>query len=140
MSDPNPEFNQSPLTAQEQHATSFVQMVLQSTSMAMMFMGHAPNPVSGKTGTDLDASRMFIDQLEMLEVKTRGNLTKEEQHLLNQNLMTVRMAFVQAVADSARKPQVGDTPMKADGADIASQPEAPDDGAKRRFTKSYGAS
>jgi len=140
MSDPNPEFNESPLSAEEKHAARFAQMVLQSTSMAMMFMGQAPNPVSGKIETDLDASRMFIDQLEMLEVKTRGNLTKQEQHLLSQNMMAVRMAFVQAVADSARKPEVGDTPVKAAGADNASQPVEPDDGSKRRFTKSYGAS
>jgi hypothetical protein len=115
-------------------------MVMQSTSMAMMFMGHAPNPVSGKTETDLDAARLFIDQLEMLDVKTRGNLTREEQHLLNQNLMTVRMAFVEAVAAPAPKAQVGTAPVDPAGTETADRQVDPDDGSRKRFSKSYGAS
>ena len=75
----------------------FANMVLQQTSMTLMLLGKAPHPESGKTLHDPEAARMFIDQLEMLEVKTKGNLTPEEVGLLKQSLMTVRMAFVEAV-------------------------------------------
>ena len=40
---------------------------------------------------------MFIDQLEMLEAKTKGNLSKQEDGLLKQALAAVRMSFVEAM-------------------------------------------
>ena len=45
--------------------------------------GKGPHPESGELRQDLDAAQMFIDQLEMIEVKTKGNLTKQEEQLLN---------------------------------------------------------
>lgn len=138
MSDMNPEFNDAPLTAEENHTALFAQMVMQSASMALLFMGRTPNPVSGKTETDLDASRLFIEQLEMLEVKTKGNLTAEEQHLLKQNLMTVRMSFVKAVEEAGKKPQVAEAGTKAAPTEAAPQAEEQGEASKRKFSKSYG--
>src|ERR1051325_1362958 len=74
----------------------FAQMVLQLSQMATMLLGTAPNPQTGEIVRDLEAARMFIDQLEMLEVKTKGNLNKDEEKLLKPRLMTLRMAFVEA--------------------------------------------
>src|SRR4051812_39552020 len=75
----------------------FAQMVVQLSNMALMMLGHVPNPQTGETIGDLDAARMFIDQLEMLEAKTKGNLTKEEERLLKQSVTGLRMAFVEAI-------------------------------------------
>ena len=125
----------------------FANMVLQQTSMTLMLLGKTPHPESGKTFHDPDAARMFIDQLEMLEVKTRGNLTPEEAGLLKQSLMTVRMAFVEAM-DAADK-----TPPQPEQAAPAGEPAktaAPDQPApppaaspaaeeesRKKFTKKY---
>ena len=126
------------LTPDEKHIALFAQMVMQSASMALVFMGRTPNPVTGKTEKDLDAARLFIEQLEMLEVKTKGNLTQDEQRLLNQNLMTIRMAFVEAVKEAPANPQITETkPEASEPGPVA--PEA-DDASKKRFSKSYGAS
>ena len=95
----------TPLAPYEMQSALFGRMVMQLTSTAMVLMGQLPNPMNGKTETDLDGARMFIEQLEMLEVKTKGNLTGEEQHLLKQNLMVIRMAFVEAIG----KKDVGST-------------------------------
>lgn len=132
MNEPQPEIDEAPLTQAELHAALFAQMVMQLASTAFVLLGRAPNPMTGKTETDLDAARLFIDQLEMLEVKTRGNLNPDEQHLLKQNLMTVRMAFVQTV-EGGKSAAGGDqpAPKPAD----RSEPNAP-----KKFTKSYGAS
>ena len=126
------------MTADELHAAMFAQMVMQFASTALVLMGRMPNPMTGKTETDLEAAQMFIEQLQMLEVKTKGNLSADEQHLLKQNLMTVRMAFVEAIK----------SPKPAPAAAVADQsapaPETKpavggDEESKKKFSKSYGA-
>jgi hypothetical protein len=93
--------------------------------------------MTGQTETDLDTARLLIDQLEMLEVKTQGNLTGEERHLLKQNLMTVRMAFVEAVekAKSVPTPAVAD---KSAPAPETKPTERSEEESKKKFSKSYG--
>lgn len=124
------------------HTAMFAQMVMQLSSTSLILMGRAPNPMTGKTESDLDAARLFIDQLEMLEAKTKGNLSPEEQHLLKQNLMTVRMAFVDAVKSPKPEPApaVTDTPAAAPAPESKPAEVAEDDAAKKKFSKSYGAS
>src|SRR4051812_10157466 len=85
------------ISREEMMSALFAQLVMQQTNMAMLLMGKVPHPQTGQTVRDIEASRLFIDQLEMLEAKTKGNLTKEEEQLLKQSLMSLRMAFVQAV-------------------------------------------
>ena len=51
---------------------------------------------------DLDLARHTIDLMAMLQEKTRGNLSLEEQRLLENSLTLLRFRFVQ-VADEARK-------------------------------------
>ena len=82
----------------------FANMILQQTNMILMLLGATPHPESGERLHDTEAARMFIDQLEMLEVKTKGNLTKEEAGLLKQSLMTARLAFVEAVEAAGKTP------------------------------------
>ncbi|MGO4880622.1 MAG: DUF1844 domain-containing protein [Bryobacteraceae bacterium] len=51
---------------------------------------------------DLDLARHTIDLLAMLQEKTRGNLTLEEQRLIENSLTLLRFRYVQ-VADEAKK-------------------------------------
>ena len=89
---------------QEELSFLFAQLVLQQSNMAMMLMGKVVHPESGKVVQDVDAARLFIDQLEMLEAKTKGNLSKEEEHLLKQTLMSLRLNFVETVETSGSTP------------------------------------
>ena len=75
----------------------FAQMVMQQSNLALMLLGKTPHPESGQIVRDIEGAKLFIDQLEMLEVKTKGNLSKEEATLLKQALMALRMAFVECV-------------------------------------------
>jgi K+-sensing histidine kinase KdpD len=75
----------------------FASMVMQNTNMALIFLGQAPHPQTGQTTQDLEHATYFIDQLEMLAVKTKGNLDKQEDALLKQSLTHLRLAFVEAV-------------------------------------------
>jgi hypothetical protein len=58
---------------------------------------------------DLPAARHAIDMLGMLAEKTRGNLSMEEQRLIENSLTELRFRFVQ-VSESAAKPASGETP------------------------------
>src|SRR3974377_298546 len=89
------------MSASEMHSALFAQLVLQKANMASMLLGKVPHPETGEVIKDMDAARLFIDQLEMLEAKTKGNLTKEEGALLKQSLMSLRLAYVEAVESPA---------------------------------------
>jgi hypothetical protein len=127
----------------------FANMVMQQTNMAMMFLGKVPHPETGESLHDIDSAQMFIDQLEMLEAKTKGNLDKREEGLLKQSLMALRMAFVEAVEgkpsgqfpvtpppkSTSTEPQSAPVGEAATG----SAPAAPEAEAesRKKFTKKY---
>src|SRR5687767_12577813 len=130
------------VSREEYLSSVFATMVMQLTNMAAMFMGKVPNPENNKMVVDLDAAQIFIDQLEMLEARTKGNLSPEEQKILKQGLTMVRMAFVEAV-ESAQKQAT--QPAPAPSAETASPgtppPAAPPPGdesdTRKKFTKKY---
>lgn len=102
----------------------FLDLVAQHAEMALMFLGRVPHPQTGEKVQDLETARLFISQLEMIEAKTKGNLSPREQALLKQGLMATRMAFVEAVEAQAAKPDAGKE-SAASPASAASQPEQP---------------
>ena len=53
---------------------------------------------------DLDGARHTIDLLGVLQQKTRGNLSLEEQRLLDNSLTELRFRYVQAVELARNKP------------------------------------
>lgn len=73
----------------------FSTFVLSVASAAMMGLGLAPRPDSGKTQVDLDMARQNIDLLEMIQGKTRNNLTPDEDKLLDRVLYEVRTKFLE---------------------------------------------
>jgi hypothetical protein len=75
----------------------FLNMIVQQTNMALIFLGKTPNPETGQLMQDLQTAKILIDQLEMLAIKTKGNLNPQESALMNQSLAAVRMSFVEAV-------------------------------------------
>ena len=124
-----------PISREEMMSALFAQLVVQQSNMAMLLMGKVPHPQTGQTMRDIEAARLFIDQLEMLEAKTKGNLTKEEDQLLKQSLMGLRMAFVEAVESPESEAKKGETPAE-NKIEAGSQPAADED-SKKKFTKKY---
>jgi len=59
-----------------------------------MALGEIENPVTKKKEKDIPSARQHIDILEMLLQKTKGNLSTEEQNLINEILYATRMKFV----------------------------------------------
>jgi hypothetical protein len=128
----------SGISRNEMLSALFAQLVIQQSNMAMLLMGKVPHPQSGEIVRDIEASRLFIDQLEMLEAKTKGNLSKDEEQLLKQSLMSLRMAFVEAVespAEETTKPEAVAPP--AENKIEAGAAPAAEDESKKKFTKKY---
>jgi hypothetical protein len=90
----------------------FASMVMQNTNMALIFLGQAPHPQTGQTAVDLEHARYFIDQLEMLAVKTKGNLNKQEDALLKQSLTHLRLVFVEVVEHPPQAAPTAESPAE----------------------------
>jgi Domain of unknown function (DUF1844) len=129
----------------------FANMVIQQTNMAMMLLGKVAHPETGQFMQDLESAKMFIDQLEMIEARTKGNLTKQEDALLKQALAALRMAFVETVdapATGAHPEPKADAPAHADESASAAAPSSPPasaptdapaaaDESRKKFSKKY---
>ena len=114
----------------------FAHMVMQQSNLALMLLGKTAHPETGQILRDIEGAKLFIDQLEMLEAKTKGNLSKEEDDLLKQTLMALRMAFVESVNSP---PPPAEPAKAADPAQTAPKPAAPAaaEDSPKRFTKKY---
>lgn len=115
----------------------FAEMVIQQTNMAMLFLGKMPHPQTGKTQQDLNAAKLFIDQLEMLEVKTKGNLSKEEEALLKQSLSHLRLSYVEAANKQGKSATPNETAPIAPAAESKPEDQAAEEESRKRFTKKY---
>ncbi|MGH8649605.1 MAG: DUF1844 domain-containing protein, partial [Burkholderiales bacterium] len=73
----------------------FEQLVMSLLTTAMFQMGLAARPGEPPPPPDLAAAQETIDLLTMLQEKTKGNLTREEEEVLTGGLYEIRMAFVE---------------------------------------------
>lgn len=129
-------------------AAHFASMVMQTAQMALMLLGQMPHPETGETVMDLEGAQMFIDQLEMLAVKTKGNLNKDEEQLLKQSLVGTRMAFVAAIEQqeksakpavpvAAPAPSAPEKPASTPVIETHAAAPATDDESRKKFSKKY---
>jgi len=72
----------------------FATFVMSLSQSAFYQLGEVPDPLTGKTETNLPAVHQTIDMLMMLKEKTTGNLTPEESKLLEQMIYELQMKYV----------------------------------------------
>ena|ERR1043166_1706090 len=125
----------------------FIEFVMMQAHQASLFLGQAPNPQTGEPVVNLDVARIFIDQLEMIQEKTRGNLTQEESGVLRNALSGLQMAYVEASgATQSRRGAQAEAPQPApsqpaeqpSSAAQDQSPTEPETEPRKKFTKSYG--
>ena|SRR5204862_3422377 len=118
----------------------FVEFVMMHAQNAALFLGQIPNPKTGQGEVNLELAKMFIDQLDMIQEKTRGNLTNEEATVLRNALSNLQMAYVEVAhghgPQPAAPPQPASDEQTAPPEPIASAESEAD--SKKKFTKSYG--
>lgn len=95
----------------EEHAPAaidFYTFILSLGSSAFVHLGDAPHPETRKVEPNLLLAKQTIDILGMLQEKTRGNLTSEEEKFLQTLLSDLRLRFVARSSEPAgekEKPQ-----------------------------------
>jgi hypothetical protein len=128
----------------------FIEFVMMQAQHAALFLGQIPNPQTGKAEVNLEVARMFIDQLVMIQEKTRGNLSNDETTVLRNALSSLQMAFVEASegtgrGSSATEPTAVEEPATPSESSAVTSERAPaptissEAESKKKFTKSYGA-
>lgn len=142
-------------------AQRFVQFVMMQAQNIYYVLGKIPSPDGRPIPPNLEAAKLLIDQLEMVQEKTRGNLSDQESGILDDALKNVRLGFVETSggtpASMMPKSQLGEFPMDEDydqdpadavkAAPVAAAPApvtsapavaVPAEESKKKFTKSYG--
>ena len=76
----------------------FMQLVIQNQQLAMMSMGKLKNPVSDKIDRNLEFAKMSIDTLDMIAVKTKGNLSEYEEKFLTEVIKDLKLNYVDEVS------------------------------------------
>ncbi len=72
----------------------FSTFVLSINSSALVQLGLIEDPASGQKTKNLPLAKQTIDLLAMLEEKTKGNLTSDEENILKNVLYELRMLYV----------------------------------------------
>ncbi len=73
---------------------NFATFIFSLNTSALMHLGVLEDPVSGKKVKNLAMGKQTIDILSMLEEKTRGNLSKEEENMLKNILYDLKIIYV----------------------------------------------
>ena len=76
---------------------TFSAFIMSLNTSVLYHLGEIADPVSGKKTVSLDPARHGIDTLVLIQNKTKGNLTTDEEEMLRNILYDVKLRFVKAV-------------------------------------------
>jgi len=129
----------------------FIEFVMMQAQNAAFMLGQIPHPQTGKADVNLEMAQLLIDQLAMIQEKTKGNLNSDESRILAGTLSNLQMLFVEAAekrpsaAAQTRPPESRpiETPAEESKAEShkveQASPEQSDADGKKKFVKSYGS-
>lgn len=87
------------------HNILFMQLIIQNQQIAMMAMGKIKNPVTNKVDRNLEHAKIYIDTLDMLMSKTKGNLSEYEEKFLIETLKDLKLNYVDEIDKDKKKPE-----------------------------------
>src|SRR5476649_2255494 len=110
-------------------AQRFVQFVMMQAQNIFYVLGRIPSPDGRPIPPNLEAAKLLIDQLEMIQEKTRGNLSTQESSILDDALKNVRLTFVEASggtpASMMPKANLPDFPLDGEDSELDAPQPAP---------------
>jgi hypothetical protein len=87
----------------ENYQLLFMQLVMQNQQIAMMAMGKIKNPVTNRIDRNLDYAKVSIDTLDMIKIKTKGNLSDYEEKFLTEALKDLKLNYVSELDKDKQK-------------------------------------
>ena len=97
----------------------FYQLVNTFQHAAWQQLGKRVNPLTNKVEKDFDQASLSIGMLDMLAIKTEGNLSDEEKRFLDQVVADLKLNYVEEVEKDAEEKTGTDTTEK----DTTEEPE-----------------
>jgi len=73
----------------------FRDIVSMFATQAVMYMGGIADPQTGRAVLAPEYAKLYIDMLAMLQEKTKGNLTPEEDRVISSAVQELRLDFVE---------------------------------------------
>jgi len=73
---------------------SFEMLLSTLATEAMVALGQLPHPATGTQQLNLDQAKFFVDTIDILEEKTKGNLDPQEERGLTELIHQLRMVYV----------------------------------------------
>lgn len=73
----------------------FIEFVQMHSQNAAFCLGKIPNPQTGKPSVNLGLARLLIDQLAAIAHKTKGNLSEDEEKVLQNALSNLQITYVE---------------------------------------------
>ncbi len=80
---------------------TFAAFVMSLNSSALFHLGEISDPVTGEKQQDMVLVKHTIDTLQLLQEKTKGNLTDDEHDLLKHALYDLKMRYVAKVSQQS---------------------------------------
>jgi hypothetical protein len=74
----------------------FSTLIMSFASAAMISIGNVPDPVTGGINKNLPLAQQNISIISLLKEKTKGNLSKEEEALIDNILYELRLSYIEA--------------------------------------------
>jgi len=84
--------------AEELPDPDFKVLVSTFATQAAVALGQVPNPATSEKTVDLQQAKFAIDLLQILDDKTKGNRTDDEDQFLEDCLYQLRMVYIDASA------------------------------------------
>ena len=85
------------MSAEQSNENLFQGLVISLAAATMQHLGKTLNPVTHKIEKNLPAAQSTIDMLDMLEAKTKGNLSEPEAKLLKSILAELKLNYVETL-------------------------------------------
>ena len=125
----------------------FIEFVMMQAQNTAFVLGQIPHPQTGKADVNLDMARLLIDQLVMIQEKTKGNLNSDESRILAQTVSNLQMLFVEAAQGKSstaaetrpEEPKEAEPPKVESRRPEQTASEQTDADGKKKFVKSYGS-
>ena len=119
------------ITQEQMNEFLFTQVVLMFQGAAWQHLGKVMNPATNKVERDLAQAKNTIDILGMLQAKTKGNLSDNEQKFLEHALYELRMNYVDEANKGPDEADASEDDAEAPAADVeATAAEGGEDAAE----------
>ena len=114
----------------------FIHLVNTFVQSAWISLGKVKNPVSDELERNVEQASYYIDLLDMLQAKMKGNLSEWEEQYILHSLSELKLNYIdekkkKEVADDNKKSKASDEPNKKKDASSKSKPPSKSKSVKK---------